>query len=111
MNPTEGAEKTPPQKVLVFQQQGSAETKISGIRRYGGDRFAVETISIDETLPPIIDDSDAYLPSKIDADIVLDFLKHPDLSDDLAALCRAQGVPLVASGKKIQAEEVLTPPT
>jgi len=99
------------QKILVFQQNNSAETKIAGIETYGEGRFAVQVISIDEVLPPVLDDASEFLPSSLDADLVLDFLKHPDLSEDLAQLCRRQNIPVIASGKKIRGRHVLTPPT
>ena len=99
------------EKILVFQQNGSGERKIQGIRSYGKERFIIETVSIDETLPPILDDTRDYLPSNIQADLVLDFLKHPDLSHDLAVFCRARNIPIVASGKKLRVKGALTPPT
>jgi len=101
----------PCQKIAVFQQQGSAESKIHGIRKYGGNDFEIEVVSIDAILPPVMDETEGYLPQHIQADLVLDFLKHPDLSHDLAALCRSQDVPVVASGKKLRSEGVITPPT
>ncbi len=99
------------QKILVFQQSGSGENKIKGIRQYGGDDFVLETFCIDAALPSIIDDSTDYLPKEIRAALVLDYLKHPDLSHDLGVLCSKNGVPIVASGKKWRIEGVLTPPT
>lgn len=99
------------QRILVFQQNGSGESKIRGIRKYGKNYFSIETISIDESLPPILDDTGDYLPSDIEADLVLDFLKHPDLSQDLAAVCTKRNIPVVASGKKLRSHGVFTPPT
>jgi len=99
------------QKIKVFQQDGSGEFKIRGIREYGDDRFQIDIVSIDGLLPPVIDDSRDYLPSNIEADLVLDFLKHPDLSHDLALRCRDLHIPLVASGKKIRVQGAMTPPT
>jgi hypothetical protein len=99
------------EKILVFQQNGSGERKIQGIRSYGKERFIIETVSIDETLPPILDDTRDYLPSNIQADLVLDFLRHPDLSHDLAVFCRARNIPIVASGKRFRVKGALTPPT
>ena len=99
------------QRILVFQQNGSGENKIRGIREHGGSRFNLEVIDIDQSLPPVIDDAEGYLPDRIDADLVLDYLKHPDLSYDLAERCRQQGVPLVASGRKIRVKGTMTPPT
>jgi len=104
-------EETGIQKITVFQQNGSAETKLAGIRKYGGDRFCLEIVSIDTPLPPVIEDGREYLPENIQADVVMDFLGHPDLSQDLAVLCGEKGIPVVASGKKLRAENVFAPPT
>ena len=98
-----------PLTILVCQQNGSCEAKIAGIRRYGGDLFRVRTHDIDTPLPAIIDDATPYLPTRLAADLILDFLKHPDLSTDLARKAHAEGVPVVASGKRIP--HALTPPT
>jgi thymidylate synthase len=100
-----------PQSILVFQQNGSAESKIQGIRRFGEDLIALDVLSIDEPLPPIIDDALEYLPTQITANLVLDFLKHPDISQDLAALCIRKNIPIVASGKKHRIKGAFTPLT
>lgn len=99
------------QRILVFQQNDSGRIKTAGIHRYGKGRMTVEVVSVDGPLPDIIDDTSDYLPGDIDADLVLDFLQHPDLSEDLAALCRKRGIPVVASGKKLRGEGVYAPPT
>lgn len=111
MNAT-GSEGTGPlQKVAVFQQNGSGERKIAGVREYGADIIALEVISIDEPLPPVLDDARIYLPKTIDADLVLDFLRHQDLSHDLVQMCVERGIPVVSSGKKRSGERVMIPPT
>lgn len=99
------------QKIIVFQQNGSGEKKIAGIRRYAGNLFTLDIISIDMPLPPVLDDTRKYLPQDIQADLVLDFLTHKDLSHDLAVLCRDRSIPVVASGKKFRVKGALTPPT
>ena len=99
------------QKILVFQQNGSGETKIQGIREYGGDRFVIDLFTVEGPLPDILDDTTAYLPRDIAADMVLDFLTHPDLSHDLAMMCSARDIPVVASGKKLRVQGMFTPPT
>ena len=99
------------QKIVVFQQNGSGESKIEGITRFGGTKFRIETFDIDGPLPLVLDDTSGYLPEKIDADIVLDFLKHRDLSDDLSLLCEKLDIPVVASGKKITRGEAICSPT
>lgn len=104
-------QKVKPQEILVFQQNGSGESKIQGILKYGETLFSIKTFSIDENLPPVIDNTTKYLPDDIRADIVLDYLKHPDLSHDLAVMCRDRNIPVVISGKKVRVKGALTPPT
>jgi hypothetical protein len=99
------------QQLTVFQQNGSGEAKIKGIRDFGKDRFSIRIVSIDEPLPAVIDDSGLYLPARIRSDLVLDFLTHPDLSYDLGLLCQGLNIPVVASGKKHRLPGVFTPPT
>ena len=99
------------QKIVVFQQGNSGLRKVEGIRRFGKKRFRVELVNIDHALPPVIDDTRPFLPKDIQADVVLDFLRHPDLSHDLALICRRNHVPLIASGKKDRVEGTYTPPT
>lgn len=102
---------TKPQEILVFQQNGSGESKIQGILKYGENLFRLNKISIDENLPPVIDNANKYLPSDIKTDIVLDYLKHPDISYDLAIMCRDRKIPVVISGKKVRIKGAITPPT
>ena len=99
------------QRILVFQQNGSGESKIQGIIRYGENLFNLKIISIDKSLPIVIDDSIKYLPPDIKADLVLDYLTHPDLSHDLAVMCVKKKIPIVTTGKKSHIKGVLTPPT
>lgn len=105
------ANTTPLQRVVVFQQNGSGERKIAGVREYGADIIALEIVSIDEPLPLVLDDARAYLPETIETDLVLDYLRHQDLSHDLVLMCVEQGIPVVSSGKKRVGKRVMTPPT
>ena len=99
------------QTVAVFQQCGSGERKIEGVRQFSSDRIELLVFSIDQELPEIIDDSTVFLPQDFEADLVLDFLKHRDLSHDLAELCGQKGIPVIASGKKIESKWAVKPPT
>lgn len=99
------------QKIIVFQQNGSGASKIAGIKRFGGKDFSIETFDIDEPLPPVLDDTSDILPDIIDADLVLDFLAHRDLSDDLSVLCERLDIPMAASGKKILTGSAICSPT
>lgn len=99
------------QKILIFQQNGSGRAKIEGIKEFGRGRFVIETIDIDASLPPVLDDTSPYLPETLDADLVMDFLKHRDLSEDLSILCEKLGIPVIASGKKLTRGSAICPPT
>ena len=99
------------QRIMVFQQNGSGEKKIAGLRQYGQDMFELEVVNIDDVLPLVLDDTSHYLPQDLSCDLVLDFLRHNDLSTDLAHLCSKNDIPMVASGKKVHGKTVFTPPT
>lgn len=99
-----------PQTICVFQMNRSGENKIRGIEIFGQDRFIIKEISINEDLPEIIDDSHEYLPDTIEADLVIDYLKHPDLSYDLAKLCKKLKIPEIATRKKIKNDWTYSPP-
>ena len=99
------------QTVWVFQQDNSALGKIQGIRRYSHDDIKLKIITIERALPLVIDDPVRHLPPEILADLVLDYLRHPDLSHALARICRRKGIPMIASGKKGPLEGALTPVT
>lgn len=99
------------QRIAVFQQRGSGEKKIQGLRKYCGGQVELSIISIDAPLPTLLDDTEDYLPTDLDADLVLDFLTHADLSHDLALLCRSRQIPIVCSGKKHRVKWAIMPPT
>ena len=50
-----------PQHIVVFQQGGSGEKKISGIRRHGRENFTIEIIDVEVNLPLVIDDARPYV--------------------------------------------------
>ncbi len=89
-----------PTRLVVFQQQGSGEEKIAGIRQFGHDLTITRVIDITSALPPFIDEPLDLLPTDFTGDVVLSFLKHADLVDGLAELCASKNIPLVASGQK-----------
>jgi hypothetical protein len=99
------------QRVLVFQERGSGAKKIAGIEEFAPGRFELEVVSIDEPLPAMIDEPETYFPEALQADLVLGFLRHPDLAAELLKRCREAEIPFVASAKKYPAEANLaTPP-
>ena len=98
-------------RIVVFQQNGSAETKIRGIREHGRGLTIDRVIDIEGELPEVVDDPESHLPADFEGDLVLDFLTHPDLSQALARLCLSKNIPVVSSGKKTVIEGVAAPPT
>ena len=99
------------QQIVVFQQRGSGEAKIRGIREHGLGMCIAQVIDIDADLPAVVDDTDPYLPDSLEADLVLDFLRHPDLRHGLALRCQQWSIPVVASGKRMPVEGLISPPT
>jgi len=99
------------QRIVVFQQGSSGEVKVAALRERGRGLVIAEVVTIEGPLPQLIDDPQEYLPCTLDADLALCFLGHPDLAHELALLCRREGVPLVASGRRIPVEGVIAPPT
>lgn len=98
----------------MFQQEGSGEEKIRAVRDRGKDLAIVRVVSIDGPLPQVIDAPEALLPRELEAnlvDLVIDHLRHPDLSHALALLCHAKGIPVIASGKHIPVPGLVSPPT
>jgi len=92
-----------PTRIAIYQENGSGEAKIAGIRRYGRDIEIVSAVDVTGPLPEFIDDPAGFInPPPRAADVVLSFLKHPDLAAFLADLCEERAIPLVASGKKLK---------
>jgi thymidylate synthase len=86
--------------IVVFEEFGSGEKKIQGITAHAAGLEISRRINIEENLPELVDDPEHYIPEDFSADLVLDFLKHPDLSAYLAQVCRKKNIPVIASGKK-----------
>jgi hypothetical protein len=86
--------------IVVFEEQGSGEKKIQGITEHGTGLTISKRYNIEEGLPEVVDYPEDYIPEDFSADLVLDFLKHPDLSSHLAQVCKKKSIPIIASGKK-----------
>lgn len=90
-----------PTRITVFQEKNSGREKIAGISEFGKHIEFSRIINIEGPLPDLIDDPEAYILDRIDGDLVLSFLKHPDLAEYLVRLCNNQKIPVIAAGKKI----------
>ncbi|MBU0485028.1 MAG: DUF166 domain-containing protein [Proteobacteria bacterium] len=89
-------------KIIIFQQNGSGEEKIAGIKEFGTDLEISKVFNIDLALPELIDEPEEYLSENFSGDLVLCFLKHPDLIDHLVSICQKKKIPVIAAGKKHQ---------
>ncbi len=87
-------------RITVFQQGHAGEKKIHGIKAYGKKLQIVEVIDFPTSLPDFIDDPQEFFPNQIQGQIVLSFLKHPDLADYAAKFCQQRKIPMVASGPR-----------
>ncbi len=86
--------------ILIFEQNGSAASKVEGLRRFGSPNDTIRVVAINEHLPEFVDEPETFIDTDIDADLVLDYLTHPDLSQYLIEVCDKKNIPIVASGKK-----------
>jgi thymidylate synthase len=84
--------------IIVFQQAGSGERKIIGIEKYGKNLHIQQIISIDVALPAVIDEPQKYISPDFDTDLVMNYLKHPDLSSYLIDICEKKSIPVISTG-------------
>jgi len=87
-------------EIFVFQEQGSGEHKIAGVLQYGSLIKIKKIISIDSFLPDFIEEPEEFIKDSFSADLVLNFLKHPDLVYHLISVCQKKGIPVISPGKK-----------
>ncbi len=86
--------------ISIFQQTGIGEKKIQGLGIYGKDITIAEITTLPIALPDFIEDPEEYFSATIKGNLVLSFLKHPDLADYLVSLCNKLHIPVVASGPR-----------
>ena len=86
--------------ISIFQQTGIGEKKIQGLHKYGKNITIAEIVTLPLGLPDFIEDPEDYFTQDIKSNLVLSFLKHPDLTDYLVSLCNKLSIPVVASGPR-----------
>ncbi len=89
------------QEIVIFEQDGSADYKIAGIEVYGRNITIRQVVDLQGPFPEFIEDPGQYLDMDFEGELVLDFLRHPDLSYYLVELCRQKSIPVIASGQHI----------
>ncbi|MBU0731220.1 MAG: DUF166 domain-containing protein [Proteobacteria bacterium] len=91
-----------PTRIVVFQEKGSGREKMKGIQEFGKNIEIIDVISIDAILPDFIESPEEYITDDFEGDLVLCYLKHPDLADYLVRVCNNKNIPVIAAGKKIK---------
>ncbi len=87
-------------EIVVFQQRNSAKLKVEGVLSHGEHIEITRTISVDDFLPDFIEEPEEFIKEDFEADLVLNYFKHPDLVDYLIDLCGKKNIPVVTPGKK-----------
>lgn len=85
-------------QLIIFQQAGSGTAKIAGLRQYGRDITIKEVYDLPVNLPDFIENPEDFITDSFKGDLVLSFLKHPDLIDHLIRLCTDKDIPIIAAG-------------
>ena len=89
------------QQVVIFEEDGSGDFKIAGIEVYGRNICIKRVFNLKGPFPLLIDEPEEYISGIPDADLCLDFLRHPDLSQHVVELCSKKSIPVIASGQHI----------
>ncbi len=89
------------QKIVIFEEDGSGDYKIAGIQVYGRNIDIAGVFDLKGPFPVLIDEPWEYIKADFQADLCLDFLRHPDLSQYLVELCNKKSIPVIASGQHI----------
>lgn len=86
--------------LIIFQQAGSGDKKIAGLSTYGHDLKIGQSFDLPTNLPDFIEDPQEYFPDALSGDLILNFLKHPDLADYLVDLAARLRIPVITSGPR-----------
>jgi hypothetical protein len=89
------------QRIVIFEEDGSGDYKIAGMDVYGKGIVIRAVHNITGPFPEIIDEPEKYVTASFKADLVLNFLRHPDLSEYLVSVCMKKDIPVIASGQQI----------
>lgn len=91
----------PPFRLVIFQQGGNADFKVGGIEVYGNG-IEIQTVhDLPASLPEVIDEPDEYVCLIEPCDLVLTFVKQPDIAAHIVSLANAKGIPVIAPGQHI----------
>lgn len=92
----------PPFRIIIFQQGGNADFKIGGIEVYGSGIEITAVHDLPSSLPEFIENPEEYLPEIGSCDLILTFVKQPDILAHIVTLANQKKIPVIAPGRHIQ---------
>lgn len=101
MKPEKPVKTAMEQQIIIFEEDGSGDYKVAGIEVYGINIRIKRVFNLKGPFPLLIDEPEEYINGIPDADLCLDFLRHPDLSQHLVELCKTKSTPVIVSGQHI----------
>ncbi len=99
------------QRIMVIQRGNAAQSKVDWIRKQARDIIITKVLTLKSDLPEVIDDPSGYLPAVIEAELLLDYTRHIDLTIELVRRCHEKGCVVVASGSKARRHGLFAPAT
>lgn len=87
-------------KIALFQRGDKGGHILEGLKAHGKD-MDIEVFSVPEALPQIIDSPEEFIKEDFEADLILDYLYHNDLSEHLAGVAEGKKVPMILPGRKV----------
>ncbi|MEZ0328462.1 MAG: DUF166 family (seleno)protein DfsP [Dissulfuribacterales bacterium] len=91
----------PPFKIIVFQQGGNADFKIGGIEAYGEGIEIAAVHDLPASLPDFIENPEEYVSDIEPCDLVLNFVKQPDITVHIVNTANKKAIPIIAPGRHI----------
>lgn len=91
----------PPFRVVIFQQGGNADFKVGGIEAYG-DGIEIQAVyDLPAFMPEFIEEPEEYVPNIEPCELVLTFVKQPDIACYIVQLANKRKIPVIAPGQHI----------
>lgn len=87
-------------KVIVFQRKGYANHIIEGLKKHSN--IEVESFTVDDNLPEIIDDPQDFIDADFEADLIFDHLHQRDLTEYLVKIAKKKDVPIIVPGTNVK---------
>ena len=88
-------------RLILFQQGGNADFKVGGIEAYGNGIEIQEVHDLPASLPEFIEEPGEYVPDIGPCDLILTFVRQPDIACHIVQTANKKGIPVIAPGQHI----------